>query len=133
MVARILVIEDDADSRDLFMFLFEKAGYVVLGASDGLGGLESAGRHQPDVIICDLQMPGIDGFEFARRLRADARWRRVPMIACSAFSMRGDRERALAAGFDGYFAKPIRPESFVQEVAQYIPPALRAAPRPRDL
>jgi two-component system cell cycle response regulator DivK len=127
MSARILIVEDDDPSRELVAFLLERSGYTILSAIDGAAGIESALADSPDLIISDLQMPRIDGYELARRLLRDSQWRRVPLIAVSAFSMRGDREKALAAGFDGYFAKPISPETFVQEVTEFLPPALRTS------
>jgi len=129
MNARILIVEDDDPSRELVTFLLEKSGYVILSARDGAAGLRMALEEDPDLILSDLQMPHVDGYELVRRLVAEPRWRRVPLIAVSAFSMRGDREKALAAGFDGYFSKPISPQTFVQEVAEFLPPALRTAAR----
>src|SRR5436853_2785520 len=113
MTARILIVEDDDPSRELVTFLLERAGYTIQYAQDGAAGLRAALSDDPDLIISDLQMPRIDGYELVRRLLGDQRWRRVPLIAVSAFSMSGAREKALAAGFDGYFSKPIRPETFV--------------------
>lgn len=130
MVARILIVEDDAPSRDLVAFLLEKAGYRLSIAEDGAAGVRIALDEAPDLIVSDLQMPRVNGFALIRRLRDDPAWRRVPLIAVSAFSMRGDREVALAAGFDGYIAKPITPETFVQEIAAFLPPAQRAAAHP---
>jgi len=129
MSARILIVEDDDPSRELVTFLLEKSGYVILSAHDGAVGLQMALEDDPDLIVSDLQMPHVDGYELVHRLVAEPRWRRVPLIAVSAFSMRGDREKALAAGFDGYFSKPISPETFVHEIAEFLPLALRAAAR----
>lgn len=132
MVARILLVEDDEASRELATFLLEHAGYRVSIAHDGAQGVQIALDERPDLVISDLQMPRVNGFELARRLLDDPQWRRVPLVAVSAFSMRGDRETALAAGFDGYLAKPITPETFVQEIAAFLPPAQHAAPPPPD-
>jgi two-component system, cell cycle response regulator DivK len=132
MVARILIVEDDDASRELVSFLLEKAGYEVWTEPDGAAGLAAALARAPDLIISDLQMPRLNGYELARRLAAESRWRRVPLIAVSAFSMRGDREKALAAGFDEYIAKPIAPETFVRDVAAYLPEPLRAPDLPPE-
>lgn len=123
MGARILIIEDDPASLELARYLLAAAGHATLVASDGGTGLELAVSARPDLVICDLQMPVLDGFEVARRLRADAAWRRVPLVAVSAFSMPGDREAALAAGFDAYYSKPIAPEAFVGDVERLLPQA----------
>ncbi len=125
MGARILIIEDDPASLELARYLLVAAGHAALVASDGGAGLELAVSARPDLVICDLQMPVLDGFEVARRLRADAAWRRVPLVAVSAFSMPGDREAALEAGFDAYYSKPIVPEAFVGDVERLL---AKAAP-----
>jgi two-component system cell cycle response regulator DivK len=129
MPARILIIEDDQPSRDLLTYLFGASGYAVLGADDGEGGVRAALDHAPDLVLCDLQMPVLNGFDVLKRLRQDPNWRRVPVIAVTAFSMAGDRDEALAAGFDGYFPKPIDPETFVATIEAYLAPEHRAPRR----
>ncbi len=131
MRARILIIEDDSFSRDLVKFLLETAGYSVLVAEDGNVGLSMALVSKPDLIICDLQMPVMNGYDVVRGLAKQADWRRVPLIAVTAFSMRGDREKALAAGFDEHISKPIAPEHFIAQIEAYLPEALRAGRRLR--
>ena len=79
-------------------------------------GSEFARRERPDLIICDVQLPGLDGYEVARRLKGDPAFRETPLIAVTAYAMVGDRERLIAAGFDGYIAKPIEPEMFVSKI-----------------
>lgn len=125
MPARILVIEDDPASLELVTFLLEAAGYEFLIATDGASGLDLALRENPDLVLSDVQMPALTGYELAQRLRAESAWRRVPVVAVSAFSMRGDREKALAAGFDGYLTKPIAPLSFIPEINAFLPAELR--------
>ncbi len=127
MSARILIIEDDPASLELVQYLLETAGYATLTATDGATGLALALSEHPDLVVCDLQMPVMTGYEVVRRLQGGTSWRRVPLVAVSAFSMPGDRETALAAGFDAYHSKPIVPETFVQDIEGLLPPAARAS------
>ncbi len=122
MPARILIIEDNEANLDLMVYLLTAFGYPSATACDGEAGYETALGEEPDLIICDLQLPGIDGYEIARRLKADARFDRTPIVAVTAFAMVGDRDRVLAAGFDGYIPKPITPEIFVAQVEAFLPP-----------
>jgi len=128
MPARILIIEDDSGSRELVRYLLEASGYEVLEAIDGDAGARLVLATSPDLVICDLQMPVMNGYEVVRRLKGEPAWRRVPIIAVTAFSMAGDRETALAAGFDEHITKPIVPETFVAQVEAFLPPGLRARP-----
>ena len=127
MPAHILIIEDDSASRELVKFLLEASGYAVLTAEDGRAGLRTALEAHPDLVLCDLQMPMMNGFEVVQRLREHPSWHHVPMIALTAFSMTGDREAAIAAGFDDHITKPITPEAFVGQIETYLPPALRVS------
>jgi two-component system, cell cycle response regulator DivK len=129
MPARILIVEDDAASRALLMYLFTGSGYGAIAASDGAIGVRIALETGPDLILCDLQMPNLDGFGVLQKLIHTPHWRRVPIIAVTAFSMPGDRETAIAAGFNGYFSKPITPETFAAQIESFLPSAL-LAPRP---
>ncbi|MDP4074676.1 response regulator [Acidovorax sp. A1169] len=131
MVACILVIEDDEASRMLLVYLLEADGYRVHSASNGREGVRAALEHWPDLILSDLQMPVMDGYEVARLLHADPGWRRAPLVAVTAFSMPGDREKALEVGFQDHISKPIDPERFVRQVEAYLSPASRAVRPPR--
>jgi CheY-like chemotaxis protein len=102
-----LVIEDDPQSAQLVEDVLTKEGYVVLRASDGPMGLAAAQNQTPDMILMDLQLPGLDGLEVTRRLRADPATRAIPIIALTASVMPGERERTLAAGLDDYLTKPV--------------------------
>lgn len=126
MPTSILIIEDDSASLELVKYLLEKAGYATLGADDGHAGVELALSARPDLILCDLQMPVMNGYEVARYLQSAPNWHRVPLIAVTAFSMLGDRETALAAGFNDHITKPIAPETFVAQVEAFLPAELRA-------
>ncbi|MBI1395256.1 MAG: response regulator [Betaproteobacteria bacterium] len=120
MAARILVIEDDPASLLLVQYLLETSGFHVLTADNGADGLSIALREAPDLVVCDLQLPALDGYEVLKELRANSRWCGAPVIAVTAFSMSGDRERVLSAGFDDYFPKPIVPETFVASISVYL-------------
>lgn len=130
MPGRILIIEDNQANLDLMVYLLQYFGYVPLTAHDGEQGLQAARREIPDLIICDLQMPKLDGFEVTRQIRQDPLLSKVPLVAVTAYTMRGDRERVLAAGFDGYLGKPIVPEEFVSQVESFLKPAARSMVRP---
>ena len=122
MTARILVIEDNDENLELMTYLLQAFGHTTLTARDGVEGLDLARRQTPDLILCDLQMPRLDGFGVARALRQDAQFARIPLVAVTAFAMRDDRERVLASGFDGYVTKPIVPEEFVGQVEAFLRP-----------
>jgi len=126
MPARILVIEDNGPSLRLMTYLLRAFGYEPLSATDGVEGLRIAEEEHPDLVICDIQLPKLDGYGVARALKAAAPLGEARIIAVTASAMVGDRERVLAAGFDGYIAKPITPETFVRDAETFLPDALRA-------
>ncbi len=121
-MARIVVIEDNPASRELMAYLLKAFGHIPLEAPDGLSGLESVRRELPDLVLCDLQLPGIDGYEIARQVKSDPSLSSIPLIAVTAYAMVGDRDTVLAAGFDGYITKPITPELFVGQVEAFLKP-----------
>ena len=129
MPARILVIEDNPVNLELMTYLLEAWQHQVLVARDGAEGLALARGQRPDLIVCDIQMAGMDGYEVARRLRADPVLGRVPLVAVTAYAMVGDNERALAAGFDMHVPKPIDPAGFMAAL-QPLLPGSAAAPLP---
>lgn len=116
-VATILIVEDNPANLKLATLLLEKAGYAVLTAADGEAGVRLAGKHLPDLVLMDIQMPGIDGLEATRRLRTDPATSGLRIVALTALAMKGDEERIRAAGCDGYIAKPFRPAEFLEKVA----------------
>jgi two-component system cell cycle response regulator len=120
--ARVLIIEDNPANLELMTYLLSTFGHTVLAAADGQRGLEAARRERPDLIICDVQLPDMDGYEVARWLKTNPELRATPLVAVTALAMVGDRERVLAAGFDGYFAKPINPETFVRQMEVFLQP-----------
>ena len=103
------------------VYLLEKFGHDVRTANTGEEGLGMALTEMFDLVICDIQLPGIDGCEVTRRLKSNSLWRRVPLIAVTALAMVGDRERLLSCGFDGYLSKPISPKIFTQQIESYLP------------
>jgi two-component system cell cycle response regulator DivK len=118
--ARILVVEDNAMNLKLVRDVLQHAGYDVLEANTGEDGLRVAREMTPDLVLMDLQLPGIDGTETLRRLRHDSPDRRVPVVAVTAFAMPEDRERATQAGFDGYVEKPISVRALPGQVAEFL-------------
>jgi two-component system cell cycle response regulator len=119
-MARILIVEDNPANLELMRYLLQAFGHIVSAATDGEQGEALARDQAPDLVLCDLQLPGIDGFEVARRLKGDPELSKIPLLAVTAFAMVGDREKILAVGFDGYIAKPIDPETFVAEVEEFL-------------
>jgi CheY-like chemotaxis protein len=127
MCARILIIEDNPANLGLMDYLLKYYGHEVLAALDGEAGLELARGGFPEIIICDIQMPKLDGFGVARALKADERLRHIPLVAITALAMVGDRERVLAGGFHGYISKPIEPQAFVAQVEAFLPAGTSSA------
>lgn len=119
-MARILIIEDNENNMYLMRFMLEKSGCQVLEAWTGEEGVVIAEREIPDMILMDVQLPGIDGLETTRRIREIGSCSRIPIIAVTSYAMAGDRERALEAGCTGYIEKPINPETFMIEVTTYL-------------
>lgn len=116
MSATVLVIEDDPASLELMSYLLRAHGYNTLKALRGDEGLALARAHRPDLTVCDIQLPAIDGYEIARTLKADPETASLRLVAVTALAMVGDRDRVLACGFDGYVSKPIEPSTFVQQL-----------------
>ena len=119
----VLVIEDNAANLTLATFLLESVGHTVLAARDAEAGLTLARDKQPNLILMDIQLPGMDGLEATAMLKRDPATRAIPVIALTAFAMKGDEERILAAGCDGYIAKPMRYKDFLREIAARLGPA----------
>jgi len=121
MKPTILLIEDNEQNRYLATFLLEHHGYEVTSAEDGPQGIATAQELVPDLILLDIQLPGMDGYEVAYNLRRIDSIKHIPIIAVTSYAMLGDREKCLAAGCNGYIEKPINPETFVAEIATFIP------------
>jgi two-component system, cell cycle response regulator len=119
-MARILVIEDHPINLELMRYLLAAFGHEVIGVADAEQGLELARTNAPDAVVCDIELPGMNGIEFARRMRADAALAGLPLLAVTSNAMSGDRERLIAEGFDGYSAKPIDPHTFVPWLEAFL-------------
>lgn len=121
MPAKILLIEDNEQNRYLATFLLEARGYEVVQAPDGPTGIALAAEVAPSAILLDIQLPGMDGYAVAHTLRADPALSNTPIVAVTSYAMLGDREKAVAAGCDGYLEKPINPETFVSQIECFLP------------
>lgn len=117
---KILVVDDNDTNLYLIRFILEKGGHEVIEARDGLEGVKLALEEKPDLIIMDIQLPGIDGMEATRRIRASEAAGKVPIIALTSFAMPVDKELALAAGCNSYLTKPIDIQAFITEVNRYL-------------
>lgn len=126
MGARILVVEDNADNLELVCYLLRAFGHEAIAAPDGLSGVRMAGDERPDIVLCDIQLPDIDGYEVVRRIRSNPSLASIPVVAVTASAQSSDRQRVLDCGFDGYFSKPLDPETFVSDIDGFLPPALRS-------
>jgi CheY-like chemotaxis protein len=117
---RVLVIEDNPNNLDLMTYLLRAFGYDTSSAQDGIAGLEAAKTGEYDIILTDILMPQLDGFEFARLVKAEPALAAIPLVAVTALAMTGDRERILASGFDGYISKPIEPQAFKSQIESLL-------------
>ena len=120
---RVLVADDNDGNRELARQVLVD-GFDVLLAPDGVAALEQVRRERPDLVLLDLSMPRMNGWDVARALKADPATREISLVACTAHAMSGDRERALAVGFDGYLAKPYRPRELVSCVEDFLGPGV---------
>ena len=116
MKKRILVVEDQEDLRGVLRDLLDGSGYSVVEAADGNAGLASAKSEHPDLILMDIQMPIVDGYEATRRIKADPGLKDIPIVAVSSFAMKGDEEKARAAGCDHYVTKPYSPMQLLKVI-----------------
>ncbi|MBS0663612.1 MAG: response regulator [Verrucomicrobia bacterium] len=123
MSRHVLLIEDNAQNRYLATFLLEHHGYSVTFAEDGPRGIALAQAGAPDLILLDIQLPGMDGHAVARALRGIPALQATPIIAVTSYAMVGDREKAMAAGCTGYLEKPINPDTFIADIERFAPPA----------
>lgn len=121
MKMKVLYIEDNEQNLYLVRFILEKHGYEVLAATDGQEGIDLAARIRPDLILLDIQLPRMDGYSVARQLRTNPDLAPIPIVAVTSYAMAGDRDKALAAGCNGYIEKPINPDTFMQQVEQHLP------------
>jgi len=117
---RVLVIEDNEINLYLMRTIVQKLGHQVIEAQDGLSGVELAITERPDLILMDIQLPLLDGYEATKKIRAAEETKNIPIIAITSYVMVGDKEKILAAGCTAYIEKPIDPESFIEELKKYL-------------
>jgi CheY-like chemotaxis protein len=117
---RILIVDDNATNLKLVAYLMKAHGYDVDSALDAEGALEAIGRRRPEVILMDIQLPGIDGLELTRRLKADPVTRDIIIIAVTAYAMKGDQDKAIAVGCDDYITKPIDTRALPDTIARHL-------------
>src|SRR5919197_2232862 len=121
MSARVLVVEDQEDNRRIVRDLLSSAGYQIVEAVSGEEGVSLAEREQPDLILMDIQLPDLDGYEATRRIRANPALEKIPIIAVTSYALSGDDVKARAAGCDDYVTKPFSPRALLAKVREYLP------------
>lgn len=117
---KILVIEDQEDNRRILHDLFTSSGYEVIQAADGLEGVRAAEAHRPDLILMDIQLPGIDGYEATRRIKARSELSTIPIIVVTSYALSGDDLKAFEAGCDAYVAKPFSPRKLLGKAREFL-------------
>ena len=125
---KVLVIEDNDQNSYLVTFLLEKNGFTVVAARNGRDGIQMAFEEMPELILLDIQLPMMNGYEVARQLRRIDAVKAIPIVAVTSYAMVGDREKALDAGCTGYMEKPINPETFIKDIKQFISTSTDGSP-----
>jgi two-component system, cell cycle response regulator DivK len=120
MTKLILVVEDQEDNRRILRDLLANAGYEMIEAEDGEQALVQAAKHRPDLILMDIQLPLLDGYEATRRIKADPALMAIPIIVVTSYALSGDEEKARAAGCDAYVAKPFSPRALLAKIREYV-------------
>jgi two-component system cell cycle response regulator DivK len=128
MSKRILVVEDTEDNRRILRDLLTRAGFELIEATDGESGVSMAAAHRPDLILMDIQLPIFDGYEATRRIKSNPDTRNIPIIAVTSYALSGDESKALAAGCDGYVAKPFSPRRILAMVQEFLPHEIQSSP-----
>jgi two-component system cell cycle response regulator DivK len=116
----IVIVEDNEESQYLMRYILNQSGYRAVGASTGQEGIDAVRREKPALVILDIQLPEMSGYDVAHELKGDELTARIPIVAVTSFAMPGDREGILAKGCEGYIDKPIDPETFVEEIEKYL-------------
>ena len=116
----VLVVDDHEDNRRILRDLLRSAGYDIVEATNGEDGVAAARARTPDLILMDIQLPGIDGYEATRRIKADEALRRIPLIVVTSYALSGDDAKAMAAGADAYVAKPFSPRAMLAKIREYL-------------
>ena len=120
MTKRVLVVEDTEDNRRIVRDLLTSAGFELIEATTGEEGVVAAAEHRPDLILMDIQLPVLDGYEATRRIKADPELRHIPIIAVTSYALSGDEAKTRAAGCDGYIAKPFSPRQLLATVRRFL-------------
>jgi two-component system, cell cycle response regulator DivK len=120
MTKRILVVEDQDDNRRILRDLLVHAGYEVVEVDNGVQALPAAAEHRPDVILMDIQLPLLDGYEATKRIKADPALKHIPIIVVTSYALSGDEAKARAAGCDAYVAKPFSPRALLDKIRQFV-------------
>ncbi len=120
-MSRVLVVDDQPDNRRILRDLLTSVGHEVIEATDGEEAVAAAEAQVPDLILMDVQLPGIDGYEATRRIKAKPTLRRIPLIVVTSYALSGDEAKALAAGADAYVSKPFSPRALLAKVREYLP------------
>ena len=123
MTKRILVVEDQEDNRRIIRDLLTSAGYELIEAVDGAEGVRLAESERPDLILMDIQLPVLDGHEATRRIKQNPELRHIPIIVVTSYALSGDDQKAMAAGSDGYVAKPFSPRQLLATIRKFLPEA----------
>ena len=121
MSKRILMVEDTEDNRQILRDLFASTDYELIEAKDGATGIAMAARYKPDLILMDIQLPVMDGYEATRRIKADPALRHIPIIAVTSYALSGDEAKTREAGCDAYVAKPFSPRALLAKVRELLP------------
>jgi len=121
MSKRILVVEDHEDNRRILRYLLNSVGYQVIEVVTGEEGVSAAEAQHPDLILMDIQLPGLDGYEATRRIKADPSLRAIPIIAVTSYALSGDDVKAREAGCDAYVTKPFSPRALLAKIREYVP------------
>ncbi len=121
MSKRVLVVEDQEDNRRIVRDLLTSAGYELIEALTGEDGVTLAERERPDLILMDIQLPGIDGYEATRRIKANPALGHIPIIVVTSYALSGDDVKAFAAGCDAYVSKPFSPRELLKKIREYVP------------
>jgi two-component system, cell cycle response regulator DivK len=122
MTKRILVVEDHEDNRQILRDLLGASGFEMVEAHDGAAALPTALASKPDLILMDIQLPLVDGYEATRRIKADPALKAIPIIAVTSYALSGDEAKARAAGCDAYVAKPYSPRQLLAKIREFLPP-----------
>ncbi len=121
MTKRILVVEDQEDNRQILEDLLSSVGYAVIHVADGAAAVAAADRERPDLILMDIQLPIMDGYEATRQIKANPALAMIPIIAVTSYALSGDEDKAASAGCDGYVTKPFSPRQLLAKIREYLP------------